>query len=164
MKMEKSPEAIEIERYLNIINGNTEHTVCITNNIVVENHFGNIGDVYSYDNGSQWVKINEDRDTGWLIDIGYTSNEPYDSFVIDKSEISSLIVENKLSLIENISNQVVNESETFENNAYNIFLEKVGHYLYKHYQQEMNDFNIDWENLYESGYGPSDAAEYAIIG
>jgi len=164
MNNHKSPEAIEIERYLRIIDGSSERTVRVTESDHVNTtiYFGNvkIDDILLYEDGTRWIKIVEDQDFDWVVDHGYIGNPSEGRIIVEKAEVSSMIRDNILYKDNSKTVSPLLESDTAVT-KFDIFLEKIDRYLLRNYQTDNTAYNTDWKSLYESGCLPCNAAEYA---
>lgn len=164
MNNHKSPEAIEIERYLRIIEGSNERTVLVTESEQVNTtiYFGNINvsDILLYEDGTRWVKIIEDQPFDWVVDHGYIGSPAEERIIVEKAEISSMMRDNILYRDNSASITPLLESDTAVT-KFDIFLEKIDNYLLRNYQTDNSEYNTNWKSLYESGCSPGDAAEYA---
>lgn len=157
---------MEMEKYLQIITENNENNKNLVRTSVIESlienniYFGNVsvGNNYIYEDGTQWIKILENKNTYWKIEQGFAGDAIGNKIDVKKSEVSTLLRDNKIYQ-ENNKLSIINEN----NNAYEIFLEKTDRYLLKNYQLESSNIKIDWKSLFEDGYSPSDAAEYALL-
>lgn len=164
MEVKKLSETVEIKRYLHILDGAQAAEV---NPIVNEDntlYFGNIkiGSRFLYEDGLRWIKVVSEKADKWIINYGFAGSKAEAQIAIQKSELSSLLCEDKIEY-DDEKQESLFEGIVETNTKYDEFMEKIDRYLLKNYQVESSNVEADWESLFEDGYSPSDAAEYAFL-
>lgn len=156
-------DAKDIAKYIRILNGEIDNRTQMQEAAVVD--LGTSlrgvepGNVYAFDGGTKWLEIIADAGDCWEINQGATGYISENYSFIKKSTISQLIKEFYLEPCNAKQLMEVNNSAA----EFNQYLEKVDRYLMLNYQKSTADFDINWKDLFEDGFSPSEAAEYLLI-
>lgn len=162
--------ASDIRRYLKIVGSDAEPVLTEASQPVqssidlgVSTRGVSVGQTYTYDNGLKWLKVISEDEQVWCCEVGLLEYQSHDVIAVSKVDLSQMVRTGEVVLHEATKASVEVLSESSTNKLFESWKERVDRYMLVNYGIESGDCDFSWEEAFENGLQPSEAADEAVL-